>query len=255
VAEAVPTHMDWNLWTGRARMHPYSSKIAPIHWRGYLEYGTQMIGDWGVHILGPANWGLQLGSPTSVECIAVDDVNPVTFPHYACKFEFPARPNTFVPSGTMPPVTIYWYEGKMVGQCLKPPEGLVREDLNNCNELFIGTKGFLGTNDRGESMRMIPESAMQGFRKPEPVLKRINGGHYRNWIDAFKGGDEPCSNFTIGGPYTEWLLLGAICWRFPNQKLLWDGKNMRFTNNAAANEFVKPHIREGWEMNTTGLGV
>jgi hypothetical protein len=43
-------------------------------------------------------------------------------------------------------------------------------------------------------------------------------------------------------------LLGTICWRFPNQKLLWDGKNLRFTNNEKANEFIKPHFRKGWEL-------
>ncbi|MCL1920221.1 MAG: Gfo/Idh/MocA family oxidoreductase [Kiritimatiellaeota bacterium] len=253
--EPVPAHLDWDLWTGRARLHPYGPKIAPIEWRGYIEYGTQMVGDWGVHILGPANWGLQLGSPSSVECIAVDEVNPVTFPHYACKFEFPERPNPFVAAKKMPPVTVYWYEGKMHGQQFKRPEGLEPDDLKSCNELFVGTKGFLGTDGRGESMRMIPESAMQGFKKPEQVIKRIDGGHYRNWINAFKGGDEPCSNFTIAGPYTEWLLLGTICWRFPNEKLLWDGARMRFTNKPAANEFVKPYIRKGWELKTMGLGV
>ena len=67
-------------------------KIHPINWRGYLEYGTQMIGDWGIHMMGPANWALQLGSPTSVECTAVEGVNPVTYPNYACKFEFPGTP-------------------------------------------------------------------------------------------------------------------------------------------------------------------
>ena len=38
-----------------------------------------MVGDWGVHICGPANWGLQLGAPTSVECMYVEGVNPVTY--------------------------------------------------------------------------------------------------------------------------------------------------------------------------------
>lgn len=245
--EPVPSTLDWDLWTGRARMHPYGGgKIVPHQWRGFLEYGTQMVGDWGVHILGPANWGLALGSPTSVECIAVDEVNPVTFPHYACRFEFPERPCKYVPSGKMPPVTITWYEGKMTGM-VKPPEGLTKDDIKG-NELFIGSKGFMMTDGRGESVRLTPESAMEGFKKPEPVIPRIKGGHYQNWIQAFKGGDEPCSNFTIGGPYTEWLLLGTICWRFPNQKLLWDGANMRFTNNAAANEFIMPYFRKGWEL-------
>jgi len=27
------------------------------------------------------------------------------------------------------------------------------------------------------------------------------------------------------------------------------GKNLRFTNNENANEFVKPQFRKGWELN------
>jgi len=100
---------------------------------------------------------------------------------------------------------------------------------------------------------MIPEAAAQGFKKPERVIPRIEGGHYQNWIKSFKGGSEPCSNFEIAGPFTEWLLLGTICWRFPNQKLLWDGAKMQFTNNAAANEFIKPYLRTGWEMKDMGV--
>jgi hypothetical protein len=44
------------------------------------------------------------------------------------------------------------------------------------------------------------------------------------------------------------MLLGAISWRFPNEKLLWDGENLRFTNNEKANEYVKPYMRKGWEL-------
>ncbi len=245
-AEEVPKTLDWDLWTGRAAEHTYSSKIHPINWRGYLEYGTQMIGDWGIHMMGPANWALQLGSPTSVECTAVEGVNPVTYPNYACKFEFPERPNKYMPSGKMPPVTIYWYEGSKVSD-FAVPEGLTREDVKPFNEIFIGTKGFMGTSGRGESVRLIPESKMQTYKKPPEVLKR-SPGHFQDWIQACKGGEPACSNFNIAGPYTEWMLLGAISWRFPNQKLLWDGENLRFTNNEQANEFVKPRFRKGWEL-------
>ena len=44
------------------------------------------------------------------------------------------------------------------------------------------------------------------------------------------------------------MLLGAISWRFPNEKLEWDGDNLRFTNNEKANEYVKPYMRKGWEL-------
>jgi hypothetical protein len=88
---------------------------------------------------------------------------------------------------------------------------------------------------------------MKEYTRPPQVLKR-SPGHFQDWIQAVKGGDAACSNFGIAGPYTEWMLLGAISWRFPNQKLLWDGKRMRFTNNDNANEFIKPNFRKGWEL-------
>ena len=244
--EDVPKTMDWELWTGRAAKHTYSSKIHPWNWRGFLDYGTQMVGDWGIHQLGPANWGLQLGSPTSIECTAVDGVNPVTYPSYSCKIEFPARHNRYVLSGKMPPVTVYWYEGSMAAN-FKLPEGLTAEDMKDYNELFIGSKGYMATGARGESVRLVPEAKMKDFKKPPQVLKR-SPGHFQDWIRACKGGEAPCSNFSIAGPYVEWLLLGTICWRFPNEKLMWDSKHLRFTNNEKANEFIKPNFRKGWEL-------
>jgi hypothetical protein len=143
-------------------------------------------------------------------------------------------------------VTIYWNEGNGTKN-YKPPQGLKPEDIKNWNELFVGTKGFVGTSGRGESVRMVPEAAMKDFKKPAPVLKR-SPGHFQDWIRACKGGEPACSNFSIAGPYVEWLLLGTICWRFPNEKLLWDGPKMRFTNNEKANEFLIPKFRKGWEL-------
>ena len=244
--EEVPKTLDWDLWTGRAAEHTYSSKIHPINWRGFLDYGTQMIGDWGIHMLGPANWALQLGSPTSVTCTAVEGANPVTYPNYACMFEFPERKNKYVPSGKMPALKLYWYEGSMTRN-FKVPEDLTQEDVKRYNEIFVGTKGYMGTAGRGESVRLIPEAKMKDFKKPPEVIKR-SPGHFKDWIRACKGGEPACSNFSVAGPYTEWMLLGAISWRFPNEKLLWDGKNLRFTNNEKANEYVKPHFRKGWEL-------
>jgi predicted dehydrogenase len=245
-AEPVPATLNWDLWTGRAAAHPYSSKIAPINWRGFQAYGTQMIGDWGVHICGPANWALQLGSPESVECDYVEGVNPVTYPHYSVKIRFPARPNKYVPSGRMPAVTVHWYEGDAVKQ-FTPPQGLTPADVNSFNEIFAGSKGFIGTSDRGESVRRTPETAMKDFIKPAKVLAR-SPGHYQDWIRACKGGPKCCSDFSIAGPYVEWLLLGTIAWRFPHEKLLWDGPNLRFKNNQKANQYIKPQFRKGWEL-------
>ena len=247
-AEPVPDTLNWNLWQGRAQERPYSPKIHPINWRGFLDYGTMMIGDWGIHQFGPANWALGLGEtyPTSVECLAVEGANPVTYPSYSCRLHWPERPSKFAKSGRMPPVDVYWYEGNVAGT-YKKPEGLTPEDMRGINEIFVGTKGFLGTMERGESYSLLPRAKQVGHPRPPEVLQR-SPGHFEDWMRALKGGQPACSNFTISGPYAEWMLLGAISWRFPNEKLLWDGKNLRFTNNDKANKFVKPNFRKGWEL-------
>jgi len=33
-----------------------------------------------------------------------------------------------------------------------------------------------------------------------------------------------------------------------DQKLMWDGKNLRFTNNDAANELLHIKYRDGWHL-------
>jgi hypothetical protein len=88
---------------------------------------------------------------------------------------------------------------------------------------------------------------MQSYKKPPEVLER-SPGHFQDWIRACKGGQAACSDFGIAGPYAEWILLGTLSWRFPNEKLLWDGRNLRFTNNEKANGHVKPKFRKGWQL-------
>src|SRR5262249_15654149 len=70
-------------------------------------------------------------------------------------------------------------------------------------------------------------------------------GHYRDWIRACKGGDPACSNFSVAGPFTEWISLGVLALRFEG-KLEWDSEKMRITNNAEANKLIKPAFRKGW---------
>ena len=101
-------------------------------WRAFLDFGTGgSLGDWGVHILGPAHLALQLTAPTSVEAVTVEGRNQWNWPSRAhIRFEFPAR-------GTMPPVAINFYqnmrgdapmpEGMEEGERLLPPSNNLAE--------------------------------------------------------------------------------------------------------------------------------
>lgn len=102
--KAVPSELDWDLWLGGADMRPYNPTFTPYNWRGYFDFGTGQLGNWGIHVLGPVNLALQLGAPTSVELLRQVGSSQWTFPTRAViKYEFPAR-------GKMPPVSVYWHD-------------------------------------------------------------------------------------------------------------------------------------------------
>lgn len=69
----------------------------------------------------------------------------------------------------------------------------------------------------------------------------------RDWIRACKNGDPSCSDFSVAGPFTEWILLGTLALRFEG-KLEWDSAKMKVTNLSEANQYLKPKFRDGWKL-------
>ena len=112
--------------------------------------------------------------------------------------------------------------------------------------LFVGDKGFITTGTYGENTRLLPVEKMRDYKFPPEFLTR-SPGHYRDWIRACKGGDAACSNFSVSAPFTEWITLGVLAYRFEG-KLEWDREKMRITNNVEANKYIKPAFRKGWSL-------
>jgi hypothetical protein len=206
-----------------------------------------------------------------VECIKKDSLPPFTFPdEIALKYEFAARPG-------MPPVTVYWYH-HAGGDAYLPP-GMTAEEARKIpgkgpqvgparsqggsapprgsgyNCIFAGSKGYLGTNGRGEGVGLLPGSRWVEYKLPAAYLTRSPGAstgdnhaaHCRDWVRACKGGAPACSNFSIAGRYTEWLLTGAAAVHYEG-KLLWDNARGEITNIKDANKWVKPTFRKGWQI-------
>ena len=112
--------------------------------------------------------------------------------------------------------------------------------------VFVGSKGYMATTSRGEGVWLLPASRWAEYRLPPQILQRgVN--HQQDWIRACKGGAPAVSQFSVASKYIEWLALGPIALRVPG-KLLWDSKNMRFSNSEEANKQLKPFTRKGWEL-------
>ena len=152
-------------------------------------------------------------------------------------YDFPAK-------GSRPPVRLHWYDGGIMPAI--PADLDPRRKLEKNGILYVGDKASMIGQMQGGTPRIIPESKMREFKQPPKTMPR-SIGHYKEWIEACKGGEPALSNFDYSGPLTEVILLGCIAQRM-NQKLLWDHKAMKITNNKQANEYVNHQYRQGWSL-------
>ena len=243
----VPESLNWDLWLGPVPYRPYHPDYHPMTWRAWLDFGTGALGDMGCHILDPAFWALDLGAPSVIQAASthwIEEVSSQTFPRASIvRYEFPAR-------GSRPPVKLTWYDGRLMPPI--PEELEPGRKLPTSGAFIIGDKGTILHGSHGASeMRIIPETKMQAYQPPEKTIPRVTEGHEGDWLRACKEGADgksASSNFEYGGALTEMVLLGMIAIRVKNQRLEWDAKNMKFTNNEKANEMLHIDYREGWEL-------
>ncbi len=254
--QPVPDTLDWDQWIGPAPYRSYNPAYHPFNWRAWLDFGAGALGDMGCHVMNAPFWALKLKYPVSVEASHSYDVremwkrfdNKESYPRSsAVHYQFPEREG-------MPPVKLHWYDGGIMPESpddLEPSRSMTRLGTDGSGALFVGDKGKLVCGCYGESPRLIPEMKMRDFERPEKTLPRIEGGrdgHELNWIRACKGGEPASSNFEYSGPLTETVVMGNLAILNPGKKLLWDGKNMKVTNDDEANAYVNVPYRDGWSL-------
>ena len=99
--------------------------------------------------------------------------------------------------------------------------------------------------------RFNSKNFIKAINQPAPTIDRIpdgQNGHEKDWVRACKGGKPASSNFEYSGPLSEMVLLGNLAVRFPEQRLLWDGPNMKVTNDDDADKYIRRQYRAGWSL-------
>ena len=240
----VPESLDWDLWLGPVSYRPYHPEYHPTKWRAWLDFGTGALGDMGCHIIDPAFWALDLGAPESIEATSTHwqkEVSSETFPRASIvRYKFPAR-------GSRPPVKLTWYDGRLLPPI--PDELEEGRKIPGSGAFIIGDKGCILHGSHGASgLRIVPETKMREYKRPEKAIPRVNNSHEGDWLRACKDGKPASSNFEYGGALTETVLLGMIAIRVKDQKLQWDAENLKFRNNDAANELLHIGYRDGWHL-------
>jgi predicted dehydrogenase len=236
---AVPEELDWDLWLGPAPARPYHPTYHPFSWRGWWDFGTGVLGDIGCHQLSAVFKALNLGHPSRVEASSSNNQAPPEVANETAPISSVTRWH-FPAEGDRGPVKITWWDGG-----LKPerPEELEpdRPFAQNDWLYIIGTKGKMYDH------QIIPESKAKEIGPPPRILDR-SPGHYKEFIEACKGGPRAGSDFVNHAAHlAEVVLLGNIALR-TQEYLYWDGPNLRFTNSERANQMINPAYREGWSL-------
>ncbi|HOX37038.1 MAG TPA: Gfo/Idh/MocA family oxidoreductase [Candidatus Brocadiia bacterium] len=235
----VPATMDWDLWIGPALMRPYHPAYHPVVWRCWQDFGSSMMCDRGTHTFDPIIWALELGPPTSVEASALGENDETHCLAAVVTYRFPARKNR-------PPVKLTWYEGLRAPRPAELEYGRVMGETEG-GAVFHGAKGKMMCGIYGNSPRLIPESKMDDFQRPEKTIPRIPDSHEMDWVRACKEGRQAGAPFDYGAMVTEICFLGNIAKRAKGP-IEWDSANMKVTNDPEADKLVRRPYREGWTL-------
>ena len=236
---ACPAHLDWDVWVGPAPARPYHPCYHPFAWRGWWDFGTGVLGDIGCHELSAVFKAMKIGDPVSVEACSTNWQRPKEISDETAPLASITQ-YKFAAGATHGPLSIFWYDGGM-----RPP----RPEELDPDRPFAVNDGTMYVGDKGTMLRdrLIPDKKMMEFGRAPQKLER-SPGHWKEWLDACRGGKPAGSNFADHAAHlTEVVLLGNIAIRM-NQKLEWDPVNMKFPNCPEADKFVNPPYREGFRM-------
>ena len=245
--EVMPETLDWDVWCNAAPYHDFSKDLAYGEWRCWYDYGNGCMGDWGAHILDCVHrFTLRGALPREVSISNVTGWNAFVFPiqdTLTMKFDG---------------VTLEWYEG--LDNKPKLPEGFRYADNKGLFPASTANDGLIDPPLKpGKEIYLADGTVWQGLShastlvrcgaqdEKRPAFEKAHNDHWRNFLLAVKGEEEPKSPFRVAAPLSEIFCLGVIAQRL-NRGFKFDPIAKRAIGDAEVNILLKgPTPREGWE--------
>ena len=237
-SDPVPPTLKWDLWLGTGDTRPYlDGYYHPENWRKRVDFGTATFGDMGCHIYDPVFSALQLTAPHTVRSEGTAPTEHSWAINAIIHYSFPGT--SYTENET---VNVTWYDGDE-----RPSDEIQRRagvtELPGQGSIFFGTKGFMLLPHIGMP-QLLPVADFASFQMPEVEA----ADHYHQFVDAVQGKTKTSTTFDYAGPLTETVLLGPLATRFPKQDLEWDAEHLRVKNVKEANQHIRRHYRNGWDV-------
>jgi len=268
-SKPAPPGVNWDAWIGPAPYRDFHDDLHPHEWHGWYDFGNGSLGNMGCHVLEGVYWALKVEHPTSVEMEYIRGGSDERYPLGSrVRWDIPARAD-------MPAFKAYWYEGlnpttrdtpagglhAAVGKARNYPEIALKlqeqypdEELlkGDSGTLYVGDKGVIFTATYGGTsanpMHVVPLEKMSQIQQPPRTLPRPDPNPFVDFIQTCRAGrTNTATPFEYGARLTEFTLLGNLAQHAgAENKVTWDGPNMRVVNDPELNRWIKREDRKGW---------
>lgn len=216
--EPPKDEVDWDQWLGPCPWRPYNQAYARGGWRGYYDFHTSCIGEWGAHTFAQAQAGIDCLNTSATEY------------HYVNN-----------PTGDEM-VTVFPNGVKMI---------LSRGDKwwrGSCGMRFDGPEGWVAAADGYSRPDVSSPKLLADFRKiVADYMARTQRpmSHVRDFFDCVKSRRQPVANPVVMHRSMSTVHAANIC-MWLKRDMKYDPVREEFIGDVEANRLRSRAMREPW---------
>jgi len=219
-AQPLPpkSEIDWDAWLGPCPWRPYNVAYTQGRWRGYYDFHTSCIGEWGAHTFAQAQVAIGAGDTAAVEYKYVNNESGdgmIT--------RFANGINMILERGNK------WWRG-------------------SCGVRYEGDEGWVAAADGYSEPDVSSPAMLADFRKiVGDYMARTQRptSHVRNFLDCVKSRRQTVANPVVMHRTMTTVHAANIC-MWLKRDLKYDPVKEEFINDNEANRFRSRAMRQPW---------
>ena len=217
-AEPMPPkeEVDWDEWLGPCPWRPYNSAYTRGGWRGFYDFHTSCIGEWGAHTFAQCQVGIGAADTSAIEYKYVQNKTGDGM-------------ETLFANGIKMVLQLGGWRG-------------------SCGVKYEGAEGWVAAAD-GYSQPDVSDPAMLGdFKKlVGDYMARTQRpmSHMRNLLDCIKSRRQTVANPVVMHRAMTTVHAANIC-MWLKRDLRFDPAKEKFVNDPQADRFLSRAMREPW---------
>lgn len=210
--------VDWDTWLGPCPWRPFNQSYVDGGWRGYYDFHTSCIGEWGAHTFAQAQAGIDALGTSPVHYAYVD--NPTAD---GMVTTFANGVKMILSRGNK-----YWH--------------------GSCGERFDGPEGWVAAADGYAMPAASSPALLADFKK---VIAEYTArtqrpmNHVRDFFDCMRTRRQPVANAEVMYRSMSTVHAANIC-MWLKRDLTFDPHKAEFLNDPEANRLCSRAMREPW---------